>query len=104
MSVQHLNTQAFHDLLETATTPILVDFFATWCGPCRMLAPVLEEIANERDDVVVVKIDVGEEPALAQAFGVQVIPTLFVITKAGVSAPVTGYRDKAEINAMIDGK
>ena len=102
MSVQHLNTQSFQALLETSTIPILVDFFATWCGPCKMLAPVLEEISNEREDVVIVKIDVDEEPGLAQAFGVQVIPTLFVVTKEGVSAPVTGYRDKAALNAMLD--
>lgn len=102
MSIKHVNTQEFQELLERATTPVLVDFYATWCGPCKMLAPVLEEIQSERDDVVIVKVDVDEEPALAQAFGVQVIPTLFLVTAAGVSAPITGYRDKDALNAWIN--
>ena len=102
MEIKHVTLEEFQQLLETATTPILVDFYATWCGPCKMLAPVLEEIAAERDDVAIIKVDVDKEPALAQAFSVQVIPTLFVVTKEGVSAPVTGYRDKAFINAMLD--
>ena len=103
MSVQHVNTTQFQTLLETTDKPILVDFFATWCGPCRMLAPVLEEIAEERDDVVIVKVDVDEEPALAQSFGVQVIPTLFLIAGGKVSEAITGLKDKAYLNALING-
>lgn len=102
MPIQHVTTEQFQKLLETATTPMLVDFFATWCGPCRMIAPHLEEIAAERDDVVIVKVDVDEEPGLAQAFGVQVIPTLFVINGGKISAPMTGYRDKAALLKAID--
>lgn len=103
MSVRHVTTEEFQKLLEVAQTPILVDFFATWCGPCRMIAPILEEIADERSDVTVVKIDVDEEPGLAQAFGVEAIPTLFLISGGKISQPVTGYRDKAFFDAMLDG-
>ncbi len=102
MSVKHVTAEEFQKLLETSQTPILVDFFATWCGPCRMLAPVLEELADGRDDVTVVKVDVDEEPSLAQAFGVEVIPTLFLISGGKISRPVTGYRDKAFFDAMLD--
>ena len=102
MPIQHVTTEQFQKLLETATTPILVDFFATWCGPCRMIAPHLEEIAVERDDVIIVKVNVDEEPGLAQSFGVQVIPTLFTISKGKISAPMTGYRDKAALIKAID--
>ena len=102
MSVQHVTTEQFQNLLETATAPILLDFFATWCGPCRMIAPHLEEIANERNDIIVVKVDVDEEPGLAQAFGVQVIPTLFVIKNGKISAPMTGYRDKTALIQAVD--
>jgi len=103
MSVQHVNTTQFQALLENTQKPILVDFFATWCGPCRMLAPVLEELAEERNDIIIVKVDVDEEPALAQSFGIEVIPAMVLIANGKVSQPVTGYREKAFLNAMLDG-
>ena len=83
--------------------PVLIDFFATWCGPCRMLAPIIEEIAEERSDSIIVgKVDVDEQPGLASKFGVMSIPTV-VLIKNGVEIDrFVGYRPKESIEEMLD--
>ena len=93
------------DNFEQATNsekPVLVDFYADWCGPCRMVSPVIDEIASERDDVLVCKVNVDEEEALAQQFGVMSIPTLVVIKDGKVAAQSVGVRSKAQIIDMIN--
>ena len=75
MALLHVTKDNFDELLN-ADKPVLLDFFAEWCGPCRMIAPTIEEIANERDDIIVGKINVDEEGELAQAYGVMSIPTV----------------------------
>ncbi len=100
--MKHVNTAEFNALLAEGKT-VLVDFFATWCGPCKMLAPVLEEVAPDYPDVEFVKVDVDEEPDLARRYGVSVIPTLFVIKNGEVTANTKGYMGADELHAFVDG-
>ena len=80
---------------------VLVDFWATWCGPCRMLAPVIEEISEERTDIKVCKVDVDEEPELAAEYGIQSIPTLLVFKDGKAVNKSIGVRPKDDIIAML---
>ncbi len=98
--MKHVNTAEFDALLAENKT-ILVDFFATWCGPCKMLSPVLEEVSPEFDDVEFVKVDVDECPELAQRYGVAVIPTLFVIKGGEKVATTKGYMDADALRAFV---
>ena len=83
--------------------PVLIDFFATWCGPCRMLAPIIEEIAEERADTLVVgKVDVDEEPELANRFGVSSIPTVVLVENGREVDRFVGYRPKEDVEQMLD--
>lgn len=81
--------------------PVLIDFYATWCGPCKMIAPFVEEIANENPDIKVGKIDVDEEGALATAFGIVSIPTLVVVKNGEVVNKAVGYRSKDQILKLL---
>ena len=91
----------FQQEVLSSEKPVLLDFWATWCGPCRMVAPILESIAQERDDVVIGKVDVDSQPELAATFGVASIPTLVVIRGGKVVASAVGYRPKADIEALL---
>ena len=90
------------DEVTSSEKKVLVDFYADWCGPCRMVAPILEEIANEREDVVVGKINVDEEQELAMEFGVSSIPTLAIMKDGKIVEQSAGARPKAQILAMLD--
>ena len=102
MSARKINAQNF-DELKNQEKPVLLDFYADWCGPCRMVSPIVDEIATERDDIVVGKINVDENPDLAGAFGVFSIPTLVVMKNGRVVNQAAGARPKAQILAMLEG-
>ena len=102
MSVLHINEGNFDQLVLRSEKPVLLDFWATWCGPCRMVAPIVEEIAAEREDIVVGKIDVDEEGALAARFGIVSIPTLIVMRGGEVAATAVGYRPKEDILKILE--
>ena len=101
MSVIHINQENFEQLVMQSEKPVLLDFWAPWCGPCRMVSPILDEIAREREDIVVGKINVDEEPELAGRFHVMSIPTLAVIRGGKVAAQASGARPKSAILAML---
>ena len=102
MSVLHINEGNFDQLVLCSEKPVLLDFWATWCGPCRMVAPIVEEIAAEREDIAVGKIDVDEEGALAARFGIVSIPTLIVMRGGKVAATAVGYRPKEDILKILE--
>jgi thioredoxin 1 len=99
--IPHVGVADFEERVLRSDVPVLVDFFATWCGPCQMLAPVLEELARDRDDVRIVKIDVDRDPELASRYGVTSIPTLLVFKNGRVHARHSGVLNQAEVLAML---
>lgn len=101
MSVLHINHESFEKIIAQNGKTVLVDFWATWCGPCRMIAPVLEEVAKERPDVIVCKVDVDEERDLALEYGVSSIPTLLVFRDGKVVNQSIGAIPKERILAML---
>ena len=101
MAVIHINKDNFEQI-KNGDQPVLIDFYADWCGPCRMVAPVVEEIAKENEGIVVGKINVDDDPELAQAYGVMSIPTLIVLKGGKEVARSTGARPKAQIQAMLE--
>ena len=103
MSVIHINKENFHQEVIASDKPVLLDFWAPWCGPCRLLAPILDAVAEEREDIKVVKINVDEEPELAGQFRVYSIPTLAVMKNGQLVHQSAGARPKAQILNMIAG-
>ncbi|MEA5049993.1 MAG: thioredoxin [Oscillospiraceae bacterium] len=102
MSVLSVTKDNYKTDVVAATKPVLLDFWAPWCGPCRMVSPLVDEIAEERDDILVGKVNVDEQPELARQFGVMNIPTL-VVLKNGVKVnSAVGARPKADILKLLD--
>lgn len=101
MSVIKINKENFASEVLNSNKPVLLDFYADWCGPCRMVGPIVSEIANERNDVKVGKINVDEQPELAAQFQVMSIPMLAVIKNGKLENRVVGYRSKEQIEAML---
>ena len=101
MSYINVTKDNFVEMVEKSPKPVLRDFWAPWCGPCRMVAPIVEEIAEERSDMVLGKINVDEEMELAMKFGIASIPTLIVMKNGQVAAKAVGYRPKADIEKLL---
>lgn len=101
MSVKIITAKNFESEVLAQDKIVLLDFWATWCGPCQMIAPIVEEIAEEKQDIIVGKVNVDEEPELAAAFGIASIPTLAIIKDKKVINTIIGYRPKEEILAVL---
>jgi len=102
MSVISVNKDNFNQIKESENT-VLLDFYADWCGPCRMVSPIVEEIADENPQYLVGKINVDDEPELSQAFGVVSIPTLVVLKDGKIINQSAGARPKQSILEMLEG-
>ena len=101
MSAIHINKENYHDEVVNSDKKVLLDFWAPWCGPCQMVLPIVEEIAAERPDIKVGKINVDENPELSKQFRVMSIPTLVVMEKGEVVKRVVGARGKEEILELL---
>ena len=101
MSVITITKENFHQEVMSADKPVLLDFWASWCGPCRMVSPVVNEIAAERSDIKVGKINVDEQPELAGAYRVASIPTLMVLKDGKIVNQMVGARPKNMIESML---
>lgn len=102
MSVLTITKDNFENEVLKSDKPVLLDFFATWCGPCRVLSPIIDAIAEEHDEIKVGKINIDEEPELATTFDVMSVPTVFVVKNGEVTNKATGARPKAQILALLD--
>lgn len=103
MSVIHVTKENFQQEVLESEKKVLLDFWAVWCGPCKMIAPILEQIAAERSDVVVAKIDVDTQMELAMQFKIVSIPTLIVMDHGQAVAKSVGYQPKEDILALLEG-
>ena len=98
--LKHANESNFTDM--TGKGLVLVDFFATWCGPCKMLSPVLEDLASDRDSIDIVKVDIDESMSLARQYGIMSVPTLVLMKDGKILAKTSGFQPKDSIQRWID--
>lgn len=101
MSVVNITKDNFHKEVIKSVQPVLMDFWAPWCGPCKMLATVVEEIAEETNDVKVGKVNIDEQPELAEWFGVMTIPTLILMDQGKIAGNTVGLKPKRELMEFI---
>ena len=102
MSYVNITKANFEELVLNNSKTVLLDFWAPWCGPCRMVAPIVEAIAEDREDILLGKVNVDEEMDLAMAFGVSSIPLLVVMKEGKVVAQSLGYKPRADIEKLLD--
>ena len=102
MELKHLTEKEFEAEVLKSKKPVVVDFFATWCGPCKMLGPVLEEVADEAKDVIIVKVDIDDNMDLAQQFGIMSVPTLMIFKNGEEIGREIGFRPKEHILGIIN--
>lgn len=101
MAIINITQSNYDALVINSDKTVLLDFWAPWCGPCRMVAPILEQIAAERDDVVIGKVNVDEEMEIAREYGIVSIPTLIVVKNGMEVDKAIGYRPKADILDLL---
>lgn len=101
MSVLHITKENYEQEVVKCEKPVLIDFWASWCMPCRMVSPIIDEIAGEREDVKVCKINVDEQPELAAKFGIMSIPTLVVMKNGEITNKSLGARPKQQILDLL---
>jgi thioredoxin 1 len=101
MAIINITQSNFDALVLNSDKTVLLDFWAPWCGPCRMVAPILEQIATERDDVVIGKVNVDEEMEIAREYGIVSIPTLIIVKNGMEVDKAVGYRPKADILDLL---
>ena len=102
--ILHVNKDNFEEVVLKSKTPVLVDFFATWCGPCKMLAPVLEQVADETNNVKIYKVDIDESMEIAEKYGLISVPTLIMFNNGEEVAREIGFRQKKQILDLIEDK
>ena len=103
MAIVEINNANFNSEVLESDKKVLVDFWAPWCGPCRMVSPIVDEIAGENDNVKVCKINIDDQPQLASQYGVMSIPTLMVFENGDIAGKAVGARNKAFILQMLEG-
>ena len=101
MKAIHINKENFHNEVLNSDKPVILDFFASWCGPCRMVGPILDEIAAEREDIKVCKVDIDEQPELASRYRIMSGPTLMVLKEGKIVEQSIGAKPKPQILAMV---
>ena len=97
----HVTTATFEDQVILSEQPVMVDFYADWCGPCKMLSPVLEQLAVDHTEIKIAKVNVDEEPALAERYRVRGIPHVVMFRNGKVAEQVLGYKPKAALEASL---
>ncbi len=102
MSIVNVTSENFNETVNSSDKTVLLDFWASWCGPCQMISPIVEEVAKERDDITVGKVNVDEQMELAQEFGISSIPTLVVMKDSKVTNKSVGLISKSEILSLLD--
>jgi thioredoxin 1 len=102
MKITEITKANYEAEVVNSDKPVLIDFWAEWCGPCRMLAPTVEAIANERDDIKVGKINVDNEDRLAVSFGIDSIPTLIIVKNGEIAGKLVGYNSKTIVETFIN--
>ncbi|MBP3370344.1 MAG: thioredoxin [Clostridia bacterium] len=101
MSIIHVTAENFEDSVLKNDKPVILDFYADWCGPCRMLGPVLEKVAAEHEELAVAKVNVDDVPSLAESFGVTSIPALFVLRNGEVVNQAVGFMPKEKVLELV---